>query len=236
MHRAKSGLNVAEFLRNSKVFGSLPGDAIASLAKNALVERYAVRTLIHPAGQGVQRLWLVVAGHVELISQLAGGDEVELSDVMPGHGIPWLACIGSSVPVYDLWSSPHACLIALPALQVRALCEQHPAIYQRILVEVGERMSYLLEWTTQSVLLKPEQRLAKLLHVLARSRGLDGVSAILPLTQSRLARLAGCSRQSLSVLLKALKERGLVTGAYGELRIADIHDLQSFIDAGPPNT
>ena len=84
------------------------------------------------------------------------------------------------------------------------------------------------------MLLKPEQRLAKLLHVLARSRGLDGVSATLPLTQSRLARLAGCSRQSLSVLLKALKERGLVTGAYGELRIADINALQSFIEAASP--
>jgi CRP-like cAMP-binding protein len=58
----------------------------------------------------------------------------------------------------------------------REACERYPQLYGRILIEVGLRMRMVMEWTSQSVLLRPEQRLAKLLFVLSRTHGITGAA------------------------------------------------------------
>jgi CRP-like cAMP-binding protein len=100
-----------------------------------------------------------------------------------------------------------------------------------VIESIGVRMRLLMEWTGQSVMLAPEQRMAKLLHVLARVRGaVDGNRAVLPITQAQLARLARCSRQSANLLLRALERRALIRSAYGRYEIDDMTALDAFTE------
>jgi CRP-like cAMP-binding protein len=119
----------------------------------------------------------------------------------------------------------------LPVSLVRAVVHQHPDVYVRVIESIGVRMRLLMEWTGQSVMLAPEQRMAKLLHVLARVRGaVDGNRAVLPITQAQLARLARCSRQSANLLLRALERRALIRSAYGRYEIDDMTALDAFTE------
>ena len=97
---------------------------------------------------------------------------------------------------------------------------------------MGQRLRQLMEWTGESVLLGPEQRMAKLIHLLARLHGLPAADGTLPVTQARLARMARCSRQSANQLLGALEARGLIATDYGRFRIRDLAVLQAFIETG----
>ena len=89
-------------------------------------------------------------------------------------------------------------------------------------------MRLLMEWSGQSVLLGPEQRMAKLLHLLARAHGVNGSGGLVPVTQARLAQIARCSRQTANQLIGALEQRGLVGTGYGRFEIPDMAALDAF--------
>ena len=224
----KAKPDVLALLRSSGVFGVLPEDALAALAASARIESHKLTTLVYAAGEPMLWLRLVLTGSIELSASSVAGAEVIVAEVPPGQWMPWYGCIADRPAPHDLYCSAGSTCLAVSAARVREVARAHPRLYLPILLEMGARGEQLLEWTMQSVLLKPEQRLAKLLHLLLKNQGVQRGTGVLLLTQTRLARLAGCSRQSLSLMIKGLKQRQLIEGRYGELRIADVAALQAF--------
>lgn len=220
-----------QLLKNARVFGSLPDTVLTKLSAVARIEHYELPTLLH--GSAVQVPWLrqVLAGSLDLVVRQARGEEVVLAEMEFGSWLPWFGVVNQQPMPYEIWSSAKAEFLALPAQHVRDVCAAHPHLYLAVMNEIGARMLQLMEWTAQSVLLLPEQRLAKLLHLLARAQGVSGNAGQLKVTQARLARLAACSRQSVNPLLNDLKSRGLIAGGYGKLQIGDMAALQRFSDS-----
>lgn len=213
------------------VFGKLSTSVLDQLCGRARVEEYEVASLLNPQGSALEWLRLVVRGHIEIIARRTNGDEVSIADIGPGGWATWLACFVATPPDHDFVSSASACYIALPTWLVRETCLQNPELYPAIFEEVGVRMRQLMEWTGQSVLITPEQRMAKLIHLLARTQAIGTNSGTLHATQVRLARLARCSRQSANLLLGALEAKGLIRLAYGRFEIDDLARLAAFSEA-----
>jgi CRP-like cAMP-binding protein len=134
-------------------------------------------------------------------------------------------------PEDDFYSSASATCIALPIAEVQMLCERYPTLYPLIIRQIGRRMRLLIEWTGQSVLVGPVQRLAKLLHILAREKPTVSNSAKLQVTQARLASLARCSRQTANTLIGVLESKGLLVCGYSAVEIPDLLRLAAFADA-----
>lgn len=229
MANPRPDINIRAFLQPT-VFGHLGAEVMEELAVHARVERYEVPTLLNAAGAPLQWLRLVVDGHIELIARKASGKEVSISDVGPGAWATWMPCFVPVAPDHDFYCSASSTFIALPVQEVRSFCDRHPKIYPLIMAEIGKRMRLLVEWTGQSVLMAPEQRMAKLVHILARDQKTGAHTVTLSVTQSRLAGLARCSRQSANVLLAALEKRGLIRLAYSKCEIPDMALLAAFAD------
>ena len=208
------------------LFSSEGEDVLSDLCACARVEQFEVATLLNAANQPLEWLRLVVQGHIEIVVRRASGAEVAIADMGPGTWATWLACFVP--PDHDFYSSASACYIALPTRVVREVCFAHPALYPRIIGAIGVRMRQLMEWTGQSVLMSPEQRMAKLIHLMARTQGIAGNAGTLHATQARLAQLARCSRQSANLLLGALENRGLIRQAYGRFESDDLVRLAVF--------
>lgn len=215
-------------------FGSLSDELLQELSRHARVEEYAVASFLNQNGTPLEWLRLVVRGHVEVIARRASGDEVSIADIGPGGWVTWLACFLKAPPEHDFYSSANACYIALPTRIVREFCMSNPALYLLIFEEIGARMRLLMEWTGQSVLVTPEQRMAKLIHLLARTQGIPVKFGTLHATQARLARLARCSRQTANLLLGALESKGLIRVSYGKFEIDDLERLATFAEAEQP--
>lgn len=234
-HASAPGLDIEAFLRRGPVLADLPDEAVRELAVAARVEHFDSATLLNAAGQPLTRLRLVVEGTLEIIARRAGGTEVVLGDIGPGGWTSWVGCFAPQPPDHDFYSTPGATYIALPTDLVREMALRHPAMYLSVISDMGVRIRQLMEWTGDSVLLGAEQRMAKLIHLLARNQGCHGAtgSAAVQVTQSRLAQLARCSRQSANGLVGALERRGLMTAGYGRFDIPDIARLIAFIESDP---
>lgn len=228
----RAGVDVEAFLHRSPVLAELPEQALRGLAVAARVEHFEGATLLNPAGSPLARLRLVVQGTVEIFARNASGTEVVLGDIGPGGWATWIGCFAPQPPDHDFYSSPNATYIALPTDLVREVAQRHPAMFPRVIADLGVRTRQLLEWTGDSVLLGAEQRMAKLIHLLARMRGdLNNTgSGTAHVTQARLAQLARCSRQSANRLVGALERRGLIRAGYGHFDILDTARLVAFIE------
>ncbi len=223
-------INVRALLQPT-VVGRLGDSVLEEIAAVARVERYAMPTLIHAAGEPLQYLRLVVEGHIDIVVRTASGNEVTLTDIGPGGWATWLPCFVPMPPEHDFYSAADSCFVALPVAEVKCYFERHPQLYPWVIAEIGQRLRLLMEWTGQSVLIGPEQRMAKLIHILVRDQKIRSSPATLNVTQQRLAGLARCSRQSANTLLGALEKRGLIRLAYGKCDIPDLAQLAAFAEA-----
>jgi CRP/FNR family transcriptional regulator, cyclic AMP receptor protein len=225
MVNPRPAINVLAFLQPT-VLGRLGSELLEKLASHARVEHYEVPTLLNAAGKPLEWLRLVVEGQIEIVARRASGKEVSVSDVGPGAWATWLPAPAD----HDLCAAADSYFIALPVAEVRRCCALRPEIYPWIMQDIGQRLRLLMEWTSQSVLVGPEQRMAKLIHILARDQKIGGSSGTLQVTQVRLAALARCSRQSANTLLGTLEKRGLIHLTYGKCEIIDMARLAAFAD------
>ena len=214
----------------STLLGLLGPKLLDEVVACARVERYEVPSLLNAAGAPLEWLRLVVSGHLEIVARQASGKEVVISDHGAGSWATWLPCLIPAAPEQDYCCTAESIFIALPAKDVRCICELHPKLYPLILAEIGQRQRLLMEWAGQSVLVGPEQRMAKLIHILARSQKLTNSPCTLNVTQNRLAGLARCTRQSANVILGALEKKGLIRIAYGKCDIPDLPRLAAFAE------
>lgn len=226
-------LDALRLLQADPIVGTLPPPALEALAAKARLEQPRRLTLMQPAGERMDSLRCVIEGHLEIVARRADGEEVTIGDIGPRGWATWAGVFSDEAGPYELWAPAGARLLALPASAFREACVAHPALYPLIIGEMSRRIRTLMEWTGQSVLLRPEQRMAKLIQLLARQHGLPPRDGTLAVTQTRLARMARCSRQSANQLLGALEARGLIATEYGRFRIHDMTALRAFVEADP---
>ena len=222
-------VDAAALLKRS-VFGVLEPTALGQLQASARVERFNRPTLLNAAGTPVTSLRLVVSGQIAIVARRASGAEVALGDVGVDRWATWLACFAPTPPDHDFWSSASCTCVAFPVATVRAICTENPQIYPLVIAEIGTSMRMLMEWAGQSVLVSPEQRMAKLLCLLARAQSVTGKGGTLRVNQQRLAQLARCSRQSANALLGSLEQKGLIRIAYARFEIDDLPKLAAFAE------
>lgn len=229
-----SGPDVRERLA-STVFGAVGSDALDDMVQVARIEHFKRYSLLTAAGEHPTHLRLVLSGHIEVIARHVSGSENVVAHINPGGWATWLSVFMVQAPTQDFYCSAMASCLTLPIEEVRAFCARHPQIYPMIIRLIGHRMRLLIEWTGQSVLAAPEQRMAKLLSILAQEQqsATRQGSITLHVTQARLASQARCSRQTANQLLQQLEQRGLIVSAYGKFTVPDWVRLDQFADSEP---
>lgn len=213
--------------------GSVGDEAFQGLCQLAQLQRYEVPTQLCAAGERATHLYFVIDGNLELIARRASGEEFLIGVVSTGGWATWLNCFMDTPAEHDLCAQPGTTLIAIAATEVRRFCERHPSAYPLIIQHIGRRMRLVLEWTGQSAMARPAQRMAKLLHVIALEQCPAGNSATIQMTQMRLAAIVRCSRQTANALIAELQVKGLVRPAYRRYELPDLEKLAAFSSQDP---
>ncbi len=211
-------------LASSPVLGMLPPVLRDRLLRSAQTIRCGGATLLCAAKEQPTLLYLVRQGQVELTAHSADGEEMTISALGPGSWISWLGLFDSRPVQHDIIGTSGSRIIAFPARLIREAVEAVPGCYPVIITEIGGRFRALIQWVEQSALANRDRRLAQLLLSLARTSGHDENAVLL--TRAKIARLMGCSRQTLHGALGELASKRLVRLAYGRIEILDAAGLE----------
>ena len=219
-------------LRHDPTLNQLDPKAVEEIVGAARIEAYKVPTLLNSAYTAVDTMRLVVKGHIELMSYSESGDEACIAMLGPNSWLTWIGCFDEQPTNHNFYSSSDAIVVAIPVKKMRDIADRYPELYKIAIREISFRFRLLMEWTTESVLLKNEFRVAKLLLLVSRLNGMPNELNPILYTQDKLAHLSRCTRQTLSRSLQQLAKEGMIEIGYRRIDIINEDKLNAFISEG----
>lgn len=196
----------AEALGRTTLLCRLDQDTLLELAACAEQRHYARGDLLVVQGEPGGSVLVLLHGAVTVFRDRPGG-RAALSHLQAPAVLGELTLLDGSRRTASAEATEPSSALTLHRGQLLACARRDPALLEGLLVALGGLVRRLSDRTADATLLDLPGRVAKLLLLLAGGgRG----PQVVHLSQSRLAELAMCSRQSLNLALGDFAGRGLL--------------------------
>jgi CRP/FNR family transcriptional regulator/CRP/FNR family cyclic AMP-dependent transcriptional regulator len=214
-------------LRRCALFGEMDEMELARVARLLRIRRFRPNEVIFQPGDPGDSLFVVGSGSVKIVLGSPEGEEAIIATLGPGDFFGELSVLDGaerSAAAVALEPSELGCLGRTVFLE---LVETQPGLRRALLAGLAAEVRGLTRHVEELHFLHLPGRLAVRLVELARGAGGSGRGARLSwhYTQSDLASMIGGSRQSVSLLMSDLSDRGLVRLERTTLVIPDIEAL-----------
>jgi CRP-like cAMP-binding protein len=229
---------VKALLGKTGLFRGATRAQLAELAAHCSVREAARGEVVAARGKRLPGICAVAQGMLKLCLHHAPDDERVLRLVEPGQTFGEASALLDRPLRFDVCALTPAKLVVIPAESVYHLIEQDPVAARRTVHELAERCQMLLA-ELEAGTLPGARRLAAYLDSLARPDGVkNGWSAHLPATKTVVASLLDMKKETLSRLLRALADQGVIEVAQRDIAILDRRRLAALAesDASRPRT
>jgi CRP-like cAMP-binding protein len=200
-------------LRRSVLFGELPLQDLKELSALARERKLAQGEILFLAGEKASGLYVIASGVIRAFRVNSQGREQTIHTEREGATL-------ADVPVFDDGTYPATAvaeepstLLFLDKKDVREFILRHPALGLTALKLMAKRLRSHADLVDSLALQHVGQRLARVLLLECRSRGVrtgTGVQLDLTLSNGELARRVGSVREVVSRTLSRLEREGLL--------------------------
>ncbi len=214
-------------------FDELSDDEKSRLEQAAHTKSFNGGQMIFRPSSEPHSLFLLKDGAVRIYRVSGEGSEATFGYVRPGEVFGELAAITGRSRESYAEAVGHAVVWQIPIDLFRKLMGSRPGIGRAVAKQVGDRLKRIESRVEGLMFRDARTRLAIILRELGDHFGIDGEGGIEidgDFTQSELATLVGCSRQTLNQCLRDLGEQGLAEMKRRRLRLPDPAGLREFID------
>jgi CRP-like cAMP-binding protein len=203
-----------EALSNMPLFRGLDDGALESIARGLRARRFRRGEVIFHLGDPGDALFIVSSGAVKITLPSETGEEAILATLRPGDFFGELALLDGAPRSATAAALEPTETLVLPRQRFRDLIATEPVIRDALLASLAAELRRLTLHVEELHFLDIAGRLAARLVRLAGEQGTrraDGTIRLdAPLTQSDLASMVGCTRQSVNKLLGMFADDGLV--------------------------
>jgi CRP-like cAMP-binding protein len=208
----RTPLDIAELLGSVSLFASLSFAERELLARSMQSRKVRRGELVFGHGSPGDALYVVARGSVLIHRTGRGGDRRAMTVVEAPGSFGEIGLVDGGARSASVEALEDTDLFALPRKDFLTLLAAEPRIVQGVLRELGRTIRRLTEQVTDATLLDLPARVAKTLVRLVevRRQADPGSEPIVALAQSKLAELAGGSRQSVNAALATLAARNLI--------------------------
>jgi CRP/FNR family cyclic AMP-dependent transcriptional regulator len=216
---------VGKALASSPILGLLSARASARLAAaGAPVALEAGALLCHKGDPG-DAIFVVLEGEIEIRSTSSGGREVRFASFGQGSVVGEMAALDGGARSADMVAARRTRLWRIPRAPLVAVLENEPAAAVALVAELARRLRAANSALEASQVLDLGGRLAQLLLETA------GARALVPLTQTEIARRLGASRESVNRKLSAWARSGWVSMGSSGVRLDKPELLAGLLEA-----
>ena len=222
----------APFLASLPLFAALPPRLIDAIARQVRSVRLARQAVLFERGAPATGFWVTVSGRVQLVLPAEGGGDKVLASF--GAGTPFgEAAMFAELPYpVECRAVDDAQVLFVPAAAVLPALQRCGELAQRFLRDLGRRMHGLIDDIAQYTQKSAESRVAALLLQLAPEDGAaDRVR--LPDRKRAIASRLSVAPETLSRMLRAFQDEGLIEVDGYRVRLLDAARLARIAQAGP---
>jgi CRP-like cAMP-binding protein len=207
---------------NLPLFRNISPAHVALVASQARLEHFRRGALIVQQGTPLPGVIAIAYGLAKLVLPRRKGDERVLRFVGANESFGEAATFLERPCPVDAVALADAMLAVIPVRALRQLQERDSAFANNLVRTLAEGLLGLVADIDARAGRSSAQRLAAYLHALARPQAEAASCAIqLPVTKTALAARLGITKETMSRLLRELKDQGLILMDRGSITILD---------------
>lgn len=208
-------------LANSEIFRGLAPAPLSALARQCATIQARASEVIAASGTAFPGAFAVAYGTVKLAFRANGGEERVFRLVQAGQTFGEPGALLGRPSLYEARALVESKLVVIPAAAMLAAIERDPRGARQLVLSLAERNVALLAEVEASSMLSSAQRLARYLSALAGAEA----AAQLPTSKTVIAARLGMKKETLSRLLRAFAERGVIGMTRRDITILDREGL-----------
>jgi len=213
---------------NLALFAGLAPAALDEILREARSVRHPKDSAVFEQGGEPHSFFLLLHGHVRAMKTTPAGDQVTVRYVVAGEVFGVAVAIGLPAYPASALAVVDSVVLAWPSSAWPRLVALHPALATNALQTVGSRLQ---EATTRVVEMATEQVERRIAHALLRlvkqaGRKVEtGVQIDFPITRQDVAEMTGTTLHTVSRILSAWEQEGLVESGRQRIVLRDPHRL-----------
>ena len=190
--------------------------------------RYAKGADVFQQDQQAQSFCLLLHGHLRVYRLTPDGQQVVVRYISPGEIFGVAMALGRTTYPATATAVVDSVALVWPSAVWPRLSEKYPALLANTLRTVGSRLqdaqTRVVEMSTEQV----ERRIAHALLRLAQQSGRKvdtGIQIDFPISRQDVAEMTGATLHTVSRVLSAWEEKGLVEGGRQKITLRDPHRI-----------
>ena len=219
-----------ELLRKVPLLSGLGEPELASVAALAQRKRYSARDVVVQLDDPGGELFVIVTGHLKVVSGGADGRDTALAIMGPGEVFGEVSLLDGGPRSATVAALEECELMMIRRDPFLKFLESSPKTAIELLRVLTAKLRRLTERSEDIAFLRVGDRLAKRLASLAEKYGerlADGSTRVtFKLSQQEIGELVSATRESANKQIKAWEQAGLLSQRGGHLVIHDIERLR----------
>jgi CRP/FNR family transcriptional regulator, nitrogen oxide reductase regulator len=209
-----------DLLGSSDLFRGVEPSALDEWRASAAVRPFCAGATLFQQGDDPTHLHLLASGEVKLVHLTAEGGQLALGYHQPGATLGCVAVMGSMPHPVTAISVEAGVTLAWTAAQVEVLLGRHPLVLRNAARLFSRQIEELLQRVRELTTERVEQRVARAVRRLigpAERTAAPCLDRPLPLSRQDLAELTGATLFTVSRIMSAWEQQGIV--ASGRQRV-----------------
>lgn len=190
--------------------------------------RHPKDTVIFAQDEAAHSFFLLLSGHIRVVRTTPDGEQVIARYINEGELFGIAPAIGRTTYPASAVAAVDCVALAWPTRLWSEFAQKYPSLTANTYATVGRRLQEtqqrVVEMSTEQV----EQRVALALLRLIKQAGRktpDGIEIDFPITRQDIAEMTGTTLYTVSRLLSAWENEGLVVGGRQKVTVSDPHSL-----------
>lgn len=225
-----------ELLRRIPLFSDLDERELSSIAQLVHVKRHRAKDFIVQQSEPGGELFVVVDGHLKVVTSDAEGRDTALNILGPGEVVGEVSLLDGGPRSATVTAVDPCELLVIRREPFLRFLEGSPTVAIKLLSVLARRLRRLTERAEDIAFLRVGDRLAKRIVALADEYGEprpDGsVRIAFRLSQQEMGDLIGATRESANKQLRMWEHRGMVSQEGGHLVIHRLDELRDVVSDG----
>ena len=226
---------------NLPLFAGFSADELTEILREARSLRIAKNRNVFAEGEDAHSFFVLLHGHVRASKTTPSGEQVVVRYVAPGETFGVAPAIGLQRYPATATAVDDSVALAWPSAAWPRLVSRFPSLATNTLQTIGSRLqethTRVVEMSTQQV----EQRVAHALLRLAKQAGHKvehGIEIDFPISRQDIAQMTGTTLHTVSRILSAWEQRGLIESGRQRIVLRETHKLLVLAEetpGGPPD-